>query len=155
MILIADSGATKTDWIVVYGRQEIRTFQTGGFNPFFVNALQIRDEVDKELVPFIDSKNVKEVYFYGAGCTSIEQIIIVEDALNPLFPEARILVENDLLGAARALCGHNEGIACILGTGSNSCSFDGKNITENVPSLGYLLGDEGSGAYIGKKLIKE
>ena len=155
MILIADSGATKTDWVVVYGRQEIRTFQTDGFNPFFVSFLQIRNEVDKELIPFINSKNVKEVYFYGAGCTAVEQTIVVEDALIPLFPNARITVENDLLGAARALCGHNEGIACILGTGSNSCSFDGINITENIPSLGYLLGDEGSGAYIGKKLIKE
>ena len=155
MILIADSGATKTDWIVVYSRQEIRSFQTGGFNPFFVDSLYIRNEVEKGLVPFIDSKNVKEVYFYGAGCTSVQQTIIVEDALIPLFPEARIQVENDLLGAARALCGHQEGIACILGTGSNSCSFDGINITENVPSLGYILGDEGSGAYIGKNLLKE
>lgn len=155
MILIADSGATKTDWRLVYSRQDIRPFQTDGLNPYFVDSLHINDEVEKELVPFIDSKSVKEIFFYGAGCSSAEKCMIVEDGLIPLFPDARIKVENDLLGAARALCGHHEGISCILGTGSNSCFFDGKIITENVPSLGYLLGDEGSGAYIGKRLLKE
>jgi glucosamine kinase len=155
MIIIADSGATKTDWRLIHGRQDIRSFQTGGFNPFFVNSLHIKDEVDKELVPFIDSMHVKEVFFYGAGCSAVEQCIIVEDGLKPVFPDARIKIENDLLGAARSMCGHSEGIACILGTGSNSCFFDGKMITANIPSLGYILGDEGSGAYIGKKMLKE
>ncbi|MFA4852836.1 MAG: ATPase [Bacteroidales bacterium] len=155
MILIADSGATKTDWRLVYSRQDIRSFQTNGFNPYFVDSLHIKDEVDKELVPFINSKSVKEIFFYGAGCSSAEKCMIVEDGLIPLFPDARIKVENDLLGAAKSLCGHHEGIACIMGTGSNSCFFDGKIITENAPSLGYLLGDEGSGAYIGKRLLKE
>jgi N-acetylglucosamine kinase-like BadF-type ATPase len=155
MILIADSGATKTDWRVLYSRQDIRPFQTNGFNPFFVDTPHIKKEVDKELIPFIDSKGVTEVYFYGAGCSSTEKSIIVEDGLIPLFSSARIKVNDDLLGAARALCGHSEGIACILGTGSNSCLFDGKNIVENLPSLGYMLGDEGSGAYLGKKLLKE
>ncbi len=154
MILIADSGATKTDWRVIYSRDDIRSFQTIGFNPFFIDSLHIRNELERELVPFIDSGQ-KEVFFYGAGCSAVEQCIIIEDGLKPIFPDARIKVESDLLGAARALCGHQEGIACILGTGSNSCFFDGKKITENVPSLGYLLGDEGSGAYIGKVLIKE
>ena len=155
MILIADSGATKTDWRVIYSRQDIRPFQTNGFNPFFVDSANVKNEVDKNLVPFIDSKNVKEVFMYCAGCTAVEQSLIIENGLLPLFPAARIKVENDLLGAAKALCGHKEGIACILGTGSNSCLFDGKKIIENVPSLGYLLGDEGSGAYIGKRLLKE
>lgn len=155
MILIADSGATKTDWRLVHSRQDIRSFQTSGFNPFFVDSLHINKEVEKELVPYIDSRHVKEVFFYGAGCTAVEQCIVVEDGLKPIFPEARINIENDLLGAARALCGHHEGIACILGTGSNSCFFDGKKIIENVPSLGYILGDEGSGAHIGKKLLGE
>jgi glucosamine kinase len=155
MILIADSGATKTDWRLVHSRQDIRTFQTSGFNPFFVDSIHIRKEVESELVPYLDSRHVKEVFFYGAGCTAMEQCIVVEDGLKPIFPEARIKIENDLLGAARSLCGHHEGIACILGTGSNSCFFDGKNIIENVPSLGYILGDEGSGAHIGKKLLRE
>jgi len=155
MILIADSGATKTDWRVIYSRQDIRSFQTDGINPFFIDSLHIRKEVDSELVPFVDSEHVKEVFFYGAGCTAVEQCIIVEDGIKPLFPDARINIESDLLGAAKALCGHHEGIACILGTGSNSCLFDGNKIIENIPSLGYLLGDEGSGAYIGKKLLKE
>jgi N-acetylglucosamine kinase-like BadF-type ATPase len=155
MILIADSGATKTDWRLAYSRQDIRSFQTNGFNPYFIDSLHIKDEVEKELVPFINNKEVKEIFFYGAGCSSMEKCMIVEDALTPLFPDARIKVEDDLLCAAKALCGHNEGLACILGTGSNSCFFDGKIITENVPSLGYLLGDEGSGAYIGKRLLKD
>lgn len=155
MILIADSGATKTDWRVLYSRKDTRSFQTNGFNPFFVDTVRIKNEVEKELVPFIDSKGVTEVYFYGAGCSSTEKSIIVEDGLIPLFPSARIKVSDDLLGAARALCGHHEGIACILGTGSNSCLFDGKDIVERLPSLGYMLGDEGSGAYIGKKLLKD
>jgi len=155
MILIADSGATKTDWRVVYSRQDTRSFQTNGFNPFFIDSKHIWDEVDKELVPYFDSKHVKEVFFYGAGCTAVEQCIVIEDGLKPIFPDARIKIENDLLGAARSMCGHHEGIACILGTGSNSCFFDGKMITANIPSLGFMLGDEGSGAYIGKKILKE
>jgi N-acetylglucosamine kinase-like BadF-type ATPase len=155
MILIADSGATKTDWRVLYSRKDTRSFQTAGFNPFFIDTIHIRNEVEKELVPFIDSKGVTEVYFYGAGCSSTEKSIIVEDGLIPLFPSARIKVNDDLLGAARALCGHSEGVACILGTGSNSCFFNGKEIVENIPSLGFMLGDEGSGAYMGKKLLKE
>jgi glucosamine kinase len=155
MILIADSGATKTDWRQVFSRQDTRSFQSEGFNPFFIDSQHIRKEIESELVPFIDSRHVKEVFFYGAGCSAVEQCIIVEDGLKPIFPDARIKVENDLLGAARALCGHQEGIACILGTGSNSCVYDGKKIIENIPSLGYILGDEGSGAYMGKKLLKE
>lgn len=155
MILIADSGATKTDWRLVYSRQDIRSFQTSGFNPFFIDSAHIEKEMEKDMVPFIDTKHVKEIFFYGAGCAAVEQCIIVEDALQSIFTSARIHVDHDLLGAARALCKNQEGIACILGTGSNSCFYDGKKITANVPSLGYLLGDEGSGAYIGKQLIKD
>jgi glucosamine kinase len=154
-ILIADSGASKTDWRLIHSSHDIRSFQTNGFNPFFIDTHSINNEVDKELVPFIDSHNVKEVIFYGAGCSTADKCVIVEDALIPLFPEAHIEIENDLLGAARALCGHNEGVACILGTGSNSCLFDGKTIIENIPSLGYMLGDEGSAAHIGKKVLIE
>lgn len=154
-VLIADSGATKTDWRLIHSSQDIRPFQTNGFNPFFIDTPHINTEVDKDLVPYIDSQNIKEVFFYGAGCSSADKIVIIEDALIPLFPNARIEVENDLLGAARALCGPHEGIACILGTGSNSCFFDGKNIVENIPSLGFMLGDEGSAAYIGKQVLKE
>lgn len=154
-VLIADSGASKTDWRLIHSSSDIRPFQTGGFNPFFVDSQQIKKEVDKDLVPFIDSHGVKEVFFYGAGCSTAAKCVVIEDALKPLFPNAGIEIENDLLGAARALCGTSEGIACILGTGSNSCYFDGKNIKENIPSLGYLLGDEGSAAYIGKQILSE
>jgi glucosamine kinase len=154
-VLVADSGATKTDWRLIHSSNDIRPFQTNGFNPFFIDSIHINTEVDKDLVPYIDSNNIKEVFFYGAGCSSADRCVIVEDALIPLFPNARIEVENDLLGAARALCSASAGIACILGTGSNSCFFDGKNIIENIPSLGFMLGDEGSAAHIGKHVLKE
>ena len=154
-ILIADSGATKTDWRLIHSSDDIRPFQTNGFNPFFIDSLHINEEVDKDLVPFMNSAGVKEIYFYGAGCSSTEKCMVIEDALTPLFPNASIEVESDLLGAARSLFGHNEGLACILGTGSNSCIYDGKKITENIPSLGYILGDEGSAAHIGKQILKE
>ena len=155
MIILADSGATKTQWSVIYSRYDIRTFQTIGLNPFFVDSFQIRTIIEKELVPYIDCKNVKEVFLYGAGCGSMEQCIVIEEGVKPIFINACINIENDLLGAAKAICRDKEGIACILGTGSNSCLYDGTKITDNVPSLGYLLGDEGSGSYIGKMLLKE
>ncbi|HQH19278.1 MAG TPA: ATPase [Bacteroidales bacterium] len=155
MIIVADSGATKTQWSVIYSRYDLRTFQTTGINPFFVDSTQIQTMIEKELVPYIDCKNVKEVFFYGAGCGSTEQCIVVEEGISPIFINARINIESDLLGAAKAICRDKEGIACILGTGSNSCLYDGTKITEHVPSLGYLLGDEGSGSYIGKMLLKE
>lgn len=154
-ILIADSGATKTDWRLIHSSQDIRSFQTNGFNPFFIDSDHIETEVEKELLPFIDSNGIKELIFYGAGCSTADKCMIVEDALKPLFPNADIEIENDLLGAARALCGHHQGIACILGTGSNSCCYDGKKITENIPSLGFMLGDEGSAAHIGKQILIE
>lgn len=153
--MVADSGATKTDWRHIHSSQDIRSFQTNGYNPFFVDTTTIKSEVEKDLIPYMDSKAVKEVFFYGAGCSSVDRIVIIEDALIPLFPNARINVENDLLGAARSLFMHEKGIACILGTGSNSCLYDGKNIINNIPSLGFMLGDEGSASYIGKKILSE
>lgn len=154
MILIADSGSTKTDWC--YGTEitNCKIVQTEGINPFHQPEEKIRSIISEELLPQLDKtfKCCTAIYFYGAGCLppKTESIIRV---LKENFPEADIFVETDLLGAARALCKNNAGIACILGTGSNSCLYDGKEIIQNIPPLGYILGDEGSGAYLGKRFI--
>ncbi|MBN1339137.1 MAG: ATPase [Bacteroidales bacterium] len=152
MKLIADSGASKTDWVWIYGKNQERFFQSQGLNPFYIDTAGISEVIDKEIVPFIHSEEIKEIYFYGAGCSSVSNKVIVEDAIEACFPDADIYVQSDLLGAARALLGNSGGIACILGTGSNSCYFDGAEIADNIPSLGYFFGDEGSGAHLGKQL---
>ncbi|MDX9880779.1 MAG: ATPase [Prolixibacteraceae bacterium] len=152
MILIADSGSSKTDWLLINENQLTGTIETPGINPYF----QKQDEILQKLSPFFreeTKKSVRNVYFYGAGCIKNESDRIVIHALKNIFPLAEIAVEDDMLGAARALLGRKEGIACILGTGSNSCKYDGTKITEKVPSLGFILGDEGSGAYLGKTFL--
>ncbi len=155
MILIADSGSTKTDWALIDKVGQTKRFETVGFNPYFVPAEEMSKILDKFLVPFINNKSVEEVFYYGSGCSTKNKCFIVEEALDRVFPNAKMEVEHDLLGAARGLFGKQKGIACILGTGSNSCLYDGEKIIENVPSLGYLFGDEGSGAHIGKIFIRE
>ncbi|RLC23731.1 MAG: hypothetical protein DRH21_06615 [Deltaproteobacteria bacterium] len=155
MILIADSGATKSDWILLNEDEEPMRFQLVGLNPFYVDTIEIESILSKELTPFIENKKIKKVIFYGAGCASVFKCMTVEEALNKLFDNAEIVVESDLLGAARALFKNKEGIACILGTGSNSCHFDGNKIVENITSLGYFFGDEGSGAHLGKVFLKD
>ncbi|MCX2741376.1 hypothetical protein [Pontibacter anaerobius] len=154
MIFIADSGSTKTDWRIVSSDTELGQAQTAGFNPMYQEADEIYQEIHDVLLPQLSDKNPDAIYYYGAGCSSPERNKRVEDALLRIFPNAFISVDHDLLAAARALCGRNPGIACILGTGSNTCLYDGTNIIDNVPSLGFLLGDEGSGAFMGKLLIK-
>lgn len=128
-------------------------FSTRGFNPFLVTEEQIENILITEIHIGIDKSLIKQIYFYGAGCSDETRCSIVRDALKKFFTNATIEINHDLLGAARALCGTKKGIVAILGTGSNSCVFDGDKITEQVPSLGYILGDEGSGAHIGKKFI--
>lgn len=154
MILLADSGSTKTDWRLVTATENIGQVQTVGFNPMYQEAEEVYKALHDTLLPQLPEESPEAVYFYGAGCSSPERNKRVEDALRMAFPTAEIHVDHDLMGAARALCGREAGIACILGTGSNSCLYDGKTITDNVPSLGFLLGDEGSGAYMGKLLIR-
>jgi glucosamine kinase len=154
MILIADSGSTKTDWRVIDANKEYEQISTTGINPQYLDTEKIQSIFETELLPQLKEKNITAVYYYGAGCSSPERNQRVEDALRPVFPTSTIFVDHDLLAAARAVCGHQAGIACILGTGSNSCLYDGKQIVDNVPSLGFLMGDEGSGAYLGKLLIK-
>lgn len=153
MILLADSGATKTDWCMGRTQADCHTIQTGGINPVHQSEDEIREAIASSLVPRMeDPAVITEIHFYGAGCIP-EKKGIVKQALQNSFPQACITVESDLLGAARALCGRSAGIACILGTGSNSCAYDGEKITANVSPLGYILGDEGSGAVLGKRLV--
>ena len=153
MILIADSGSTKTDWSLLAHDNEIRDFQTIGMNPYFINSEEIENELEKNLLPYVNIQLIDKVFFYGSGCSSLQKRDVLREPLEAFFRHADIEIEHDLLAAARALCGKNYGIACILGTGSNSCLYDGNDIIENVPSIGYFFGDEGSGAYLGKIFI--
>lgn len=155
MKLIADSGASSTEWIVIDANGEEQHFQTQGLNPYYLDTQGIENILAKELIPFIDNEKIESICFYGAGCSTVFNNMLMEDAFTGLFPNSTILINSDLLGAARALLGSGDGIACILGTGSNSCRFNGREIVENVPSLGYFFGDEGSGAHMGKLLCTD
>jgi len=154
MILIADSGSTKTDWRILHGKQPIQAISTIGFNPVLTNTAKIIKELKKAFREQQVNETMNAVYYYGAGCWNTATCEIVSKALFAIFPKAKIEVTNDLLGAARAVCGKSAGIACILGTGANSCLYDGKEVIDNVPALGFIIGDEGSGAYLGKQLLK-
>lgn len=154
MILIADSGSTKTDWRLIDDKKNIHQFRTAGLNPYFLNADQISEIIQHELKLETDKNNIKEIYFYGAGCSGKEKCDEVAVALRAIFSKATIEVQHDLLAACRSLCGREKGIVSILGTGSNSCFYDGEKIIDQVPSLGFILGDEGSGAHLGKKLVQ-
>ena len=150
MKLIADSGSTKTAWAVVENPNNV--IKTDGINPIFMDSAQIENTLRTQLLPNI-VETITEVYFYGAGCANEEKINIVRTAIQSVFGEIKVEIASDLLGAARGLCGHQSGIACILGTGSNSCFYENDNISWNVPALGFILGDEGSGAVLGKLLM--
>jgi N-acetylglucosamine kinase-like BadF-type ATPase len=151
--LIADSGATKAEWCLVTGSKK-KTVFTQGISPYFLNGDQIYDVLLKELCPNLKKATADEVYYYGTGCANPENARMVRNAIQKIFPDASIQVTHDLMAAARALCGDNKGIACILGTGSSVCYYDGKKIVNNRPGLGFALGDEGSGAYLGKKVLQ-
>ncbi|TKG97352.1 ATPase [Puteibacter caeruleilacunae] len=152
MIIIADSGSTKTDWRIISENNTIQLL-TDGINPFFQDSNEILS-ILKPKLPKLDYSQA-EVYFYGAGCSFPEKKAIVRTALQEALKPSSINIESDLLAAARALCQNQKGIACILGTGSNSCLYNGNEITHNVSPLGYILGDEGSGAVMGKRLIAD
>ena len=152
-ILIADSGATKCEWKLVQ-KGKSKSIITQGISPYFLNRDQIVDLLTKELLPKLKKITVSGIHFYGTGLNNPENVLIVRKALKKLFPGVKTEVQTDLLGAARALCGRKKGIACILGTGSNSCYYNGSRIIKNSPGIGYILGDEGSGAYLGKKLVQ-
>ena len=155
MILIADCGSTKTDWCVTENKKVVKQVFTCGMNAVMLTEEEMRARIAGELMPEIaDIKgNIEAVYFYGAGCIAPDVCANVANAIRENIPAQVIEVHTDLLAAARALCGHTPGIACIMGTGSNSCYYDGEKICDNVSPLGYILGDEGSGAVLGKILI--
>ena len=155
MILIADSGSTKTDWCVAKDGFTVKRFTTQGINPYHQDERRINGIVLDELLPQTGEYKLKKIVFYGSGCRD-ETIPTMKNILYSAFNnKVEVEISSDLLGAARAICGHEEGIACILGTGSNSCLYDGKKIVGNIPPLGYILGDEGSGATLGKIFINE
>jgi N-acetylglucosamine kinase-like BadF-type ATPase len=151
--LIADSGSTKAEWCLIDGKKK-KTFFTQGLSPYFFSAEQIQKILEQELKPKMKLIQPDEVFFYGTGCSNPNNVKLVKKAIQKVFVKAKISVDHDLSAAAKALCGNEKGIACILGTGSNSCYYNGKKIIKNSPGLGYVLGDEGSGAYLGKKVIQ-
>ena len=156
MILIADSGSTKAHWALVTASGQISEFRTDGLNPVFQTREAIQDCLSNQLLPqmakLLWAGTITHVFFYGAGCTP-EKKIVVKEALEAVFKKAEACVESDMLGAARGLLGRKAGVACILGTGSGSCFYNGETIEWSVPSLGFILGDEGSGAVLGKRLV--
>ena len=154
MKLIADCGSTKCDWLFVLGERDHRLENTRGFNPFFDTTEDIIEILKTQLLPKSDGLRPSDIWFYGTGIHDEGRAEQIRKAFNAVFPEAKVSVEHDLLGAARATCGRQAGIACILGTGSNSCYYDGTEIMDDVPSLGWLLGDEGSGTHLGKQLLR-
>ena len=159
MKLIADSGSTKTDWCLCNGDTVLTTIQSQGINPYHQAEETIEQVLRNELLPQLsknpefNSQSSIKVIYYGAGCANETACNRVKEAIHKVLNTKDITVHSDLLGAARALCGHEEGIACVLGTGSNSCLYNGKEIKANIPPLGYILGDEGSSAVLGRRLV--
>lgn len=155
MILIADSGSTKTDWIVCDNTIVVNEIHTRGINPVHESEEEILKTVTEELVPQMNGIQPEKIYFYGAGCAYSEANNRVIKALEQCFGQSPAFIASDLLGAARALCNGKEGITCILGTGSNSCLYDGEKIIDQISPLGYILGDEGSAAVLGRSLLSD
>ncbi|WP_140939077.1 N-acetylglucosamine kinase [Sphingobacterium lumbrici] len=153
MILVADSGSSSSDWMLNVPDSKPLQFRTKGLNPFFMNEKDIEKVIKEvpEIIPYIDE--IREVYFFGAGCVTPDRREIVSNALTNLFPHAFIAVESDLLGSAYATCGHQKGYVSTVGTGSDISFFDGENLSPSHHGNGYVLGDEGSGAWFGKQLI--
>ena len=156
MFLIADSGSTKTDWCLCQKGTALNNLQTQGINPYHQSEEAIEGVIREELLPQIPQTieiSKLNIIFYGSGCANETACKRLQDAIHKVLGTNSITIHSDLLGAARALCGHEEGIACVLGTGSNSCLYNGKEIIANIPPLGYILGDEGSSAVLGRRLV--
>ncbi len=154
MIIVADSGSTKTDWAILNKNQQI-VFKTKGINPLFLEKEEVAKDIISNFPKGLMVENIESIFFYGPGCSTKARSLIVEEALRLVFLNAKTVVESDLLGAARALFQKERGIACILGTGSNSGLYDNGRIEENILSTGFILGDEGSGAHMGLELVKQ
>jgi N-acetylglucosamine kinase-like BadF-type ATPase len=154
MHLIVDSGSTKSDWVIV-DRENRHEYYTIGLNPFFHDEDSVYDAVSANKELFLFRDKISHLYFYGAGCSSENLNAIIENGLQRVFKNAKIVVDHDLKASAYATYEGEPSISCIIGTGSNSCFYDGVNVIERVPALGYILGDEGSGSYFGKQLLTD
>ena len=157
MKLIAESGGTKTNWCGISDSMETEIISTIGLNPNFVTAEVFKEVLASEVLTVISKPDVtvEDVWFYGAGCSGMAMVSRVKDAIRSVLPSSGIHVFSDLVGAAKGLLGKRKGFVCMIGTGSNSGYYDGETITSNVPPLGFILGDEGSGASLGKKLLAD
>ena len=159
MHLIADSGSTKTDWCLCNKGSVVLNIQTQGINPYHQTEEAIEEVLREELLPQLEAQgpNIQSsqlsIIYYGSGCANETACNRIKEAIHKVLGTSDATIHSDLLGAARALCGHEEGIACVLGTGSNSCLYNGKEIIANTPPLGYILGDEGSSAVLGRRLV--
>ena len=154
MILIADSGSSKTDWRVIHKDGKISQYRGVGFNPYYQTSEEMATQMRHEFLINLESE-IQEIYYYGAGCSVDSRKEEVANALRTIFPKATINVDHDLAAAAKATCGHQPGIACILGTGSNSCDYDGNDIIDTRPAPGFILGDQGGGGYVGRKFLMD
>ena len=154
MILIADSGSSKTDWRVIHKDGKISQYRGVGFNPYYQTSEEMATQMRHEFLINLESE-IQEIYYYGAGCSVDSRKEEVANALRTIFPKATINVDHDLAAAAKATCGHQAGIACILGTGSNSCDYDGNDIIDTRPAPGFILGDQGGGGYVGRKFLMD
>lgn len=152
-ILIADSGGTNCEWCLLNNGKK-KKIVTSGISPYFLTKVQIESLLVKQLMPKLKNIVVDNIFFYGTGLGNKENQKKLKSVLKYHFPKSKIKLETDMLGAARSLCGKNKGIVCILGTGSNSCYFNGKKIEKSRPGIGFILGDEGSGAYMGRKVLQ-
>ena len=156
MILLADSGSTKTDWRLVDDSGRVVSVQTDGLNPYYQTTDELTITLQTQLMPQLGDATIDEVFFYGAGCTGPAVNPRVAEALQTMLPGLqRVEVSSDMLGAARGAIGYASGIACILGTGANACCYEHGQITRGIQSLGFWLGDEGSGGYLGKTLVRD
>lgn len=156
MILVADSGSSKTDWLLSGTEGKPITFKSVGLNPYFLTEKEILKVLQEQITGLIPyAPQISEIYFFGAGCSSPDRHEIISNALSVLFPQSYISVDSDLLASAYATCGREKGFCCILGTGSNISFFDGEDIHDGQHGLGYVLGDEGAGTIIGKTLVTD
>jgi N-acetylglucosamine kinase-like BadF-type ATPase len=156
MILVADSGSSKTDWLLQLQDGEVKQFRTAGLNPYFLSEneiVKIIQDQAPDMMAF--AADIDEIYFFGAGCSSPDRHEIVSNAISQLFTKSYISVDSDLLGCAYATCGHEKGLCCVLGTGSNISFFDGEDIHSGKHGLGFVLGDEGAGTWFGKALVTD
>ncbi|MCH8523365.1 MAG: hypothetical protein LAT52_02325, partial [Balneolales bacterium] len=153
-LLLADSGSTKTEWCLVKPDHTSKTVFTGGLNPYYHTEESIAEILRNNLIPELGTDSVDEIHFYGAGCTGDERTDMLRAVLKTVFGAEVVEVDSDIMGSVRAVCGRKPGVAAILGTGANSCQYDGEKVVDNVPVLGFILGDEGSAGYFGRKILQ-